>query len=136
MQVTAQWNRLLREVTEFPSLEIFVNHLGCNPVQCALGKPCLNREVGPKVFSKLTHSVNRISHARFLFLSLEQLPHQQGKGNRVLSNSSTQHNLLHTLTTVQFADGGVWDGIKMVLLGLSFLKEVCVCVCLYTEGYF
>lgn len=101
VQVTAQWNRLPRGVMEPPSLEVFMNHLRCNPVPCALGRPCLNREVGPKgVLSKLTHSMNHISHVRFLFLSLQSLSHQQGERNRVLSNSSTQHNLLHTLTTV------------------------------------
>lgn len=107
---------------------------GCSPVQCTLGRPCLNWEDGPKVFSKLTHFVNYISHARFLFPSLQPLSHQKGERNRVLPDSSTQHNLLHALTTVH--------SLQMLGFGMElgffdwfefFEGGVHMCVCLYIE---
>lgn len=45
-------------------------------------------------------------------------------------NSSNQHNLLHTLSTVQFADGGIWDGIGMFWLVWVFWR-VFICVSLH-----
>lgn len=103
-------------------------------MQCALGRPCLNREVGPKVFSKLTHSVNHVSHARFLFLSLQPLSRQKGERNRVLSSSSAQHNLLHTLTTVHSLHM-VGFGMELGFFGWFEFFEggVYMCLCLYIE---
>lgn len=132
VQVTAQWSRLPREVMESPSLEIFMNHLGCNPVP--LGRRCLNREVGPKgVFSKLTHSMNHISHARFLLLSLEPLSHQQGerKTFETLQISTTCCALFP-----QFCLQTVGFGMQLGCFGWFEFFEGCLFVYLYTERYF
>lgn len=118
------------EKLQSPSLEILMNSLGSNPVHCALGSSCLNREVGPEVFSKLTHSLNNINHAEFLFLSLQPLSHQQGERNRVLSNSWLSTTCCILLP--QFSLPTVGFGMELGCFGWFEFFEgggVCVYVC-------
>lgn len=134
--VTAQLNRMPREVMEFPSLEIFMNHLDAVLCNVLWEDPAWTGRLDQRSFLSLPILWITLAMPDSCSFPYNHCPvkKERGKRNRVLSNSSAQHNLLHTLTTVHSLHM-VGFGMELGFFGWFEFFEggVYMCLCLYIE---
>lgn len=130
--VTAQLNRMPREVTESPLLEIFMNHLDAVLCNVLWEDPAWTGRLDQRSFLSLPIlwiTLAMPDSCSFPYNHCPVKKEREIEFFQTLQLSTTCCTLLPQFTVCTWW-GLVWSW--GFLVGLSFLKGVCICVCVFT----